>query len=630
MTVAGRAGTELGRQMKALVVEDDLKSQCLLAKVLAEGAHEVTTFENAEQAILEYQKEFYPLLFVDVGLPGMDGLQYCRWIRSQPRGEGTYVIAAIDPDVPHQVQQVLEAGANDFLTKPYQLDQLRARLKIGERQMAQFFEQQQLEQNLRNETQRWTLSNAALLHAQQEYEAALAAKEIELVQLRDELRAVVENREMEASLETAVARQDEDLDRLREEIGGLWDRCGQLEGALDESRLECEAAKARVREAEQALERAQLEAAKLRQVGVDSVESVRETLTNREEELARLEQELVEARDELARRLREHTEQWVGLSDQMRLSLEERKRVESELAAAHDELVRRGREQVDESLRRAEEFRELLEERRRLERVLEAREDEREAEQKRLVAARDEMERRLAEEAGEASRLKFALAQAEERACALEQERESMAEELGIHRDARKRIESRWRVMMRLGTQLNRAQTAEEVARVAGRATDELVGWELFSVDGYLAEGDWIHPILSLECAGGESGIARPIHSGSQPNSLMRRVLEDGPQLIVRPASAGSRTEVSVMNHRTRRSVSLVCVPITTDDRVVGFLSIRSGGENAYRVEDLETLEMVAAQCAGALERIELASARQDHEIAEPRMGAGLAVPAGT
>ena len=101
--------------MKALVVEDDLKSQCVLAKVLGERSHEVTTFENAEQAILEYQKEFYPMLFVDVGLPGMDGLQYCRWIRGQPRGEETYVIAAVDPSVPNEVQQVLEAGANDFL-----------------------------------------------------------------------------------------------------------------------------------------------------------------------------------------------------------------------------------------------------------------------------------------------------------------------------------------------------------------------------------------------------------------------------------------------------------------------------------------------------------------------------------
>jgi GAF domain-containing protein len=144
--------------------------------------------------------------------------------------------------------------------------------------------------------------------------------------------------------------------------------------------------------------------------------------------------------------------------------------------------------------------------------------------------------------------------------------------------------------MMRLGTQLNRARTAEEVARVVGRATHELVGWDLFSLDAYRADGDWIHPVLSLECKDGESGTRRPLHAGPQPTSLMRRVLEDGPQIILRPVSAGlQNAELVVVDHRTRRSVSLLCVPIATGDRVIGFLSVRSGAENAYGVEDLET-----------------------------------------
>src|SRR5947207_571319 len=50
-------------QMKTLIVEDDMMSQCLLAKVLAERGHEVVSYDNAELAVLAYQKEFYPLLF---------------------------------------------------------------------------------------------------------------------------------------------------------------------------------------------------------------------------------------------------------------------------------------------------------------------------------------------------------------------------------------------------------------------------------------------------------------------------------------------------------------------------------------------------------------------------------------
>ena len=64
--------------MKALVIEHDLISQCLLAKLLGERGLEVVTFANAEQAILAYQKEFYPLAFVDADLPGMNGLEFCR------------------------------------------------------------------------------------------------------------------------------------------------------------------------------------------------------------------------------------------------------------------------------------------------------------------------------------------------------------------------------------------------------------------------------------------------------------------------------------------------------------------------------------------------------------------------
>jgi DNA-binding response OmpR family regulator len=579
---------ELELQMKALVVEDDLKSQCLLAKVLAERGHEVTTFENAEQAILEYQKAFYPLLFVGVELPGMDGLQYCRWIRSQERGKGTYVIAAVDPNVPNEVQHVLEAGANDFLTKPYQLDQLRARLTIGERQMAQFFEQQQLEANLKSETHRWTLMEAALVKAQRDHEVVLAAKEAELAQLREELRAVSADREA--------------------------------------SRAECEDGKARVREAEKALEQAIGEANRLRQIGGESTSSLREVLQSREEELARLRTELTEVRKDLANRLRRHTDELIRLSEQMLVNIEDRKMVETELAAARDELVRRGREQVDESLKRADQLRMLSEERRRLECELERL--QRDGAQRQIECGNNELEQRLAAETEEAVRLRAAVAQSTQRAALLEQEHQAAAEELRVHRDARKRLESRWRVMSRLGVQLNRAGTTEEVARVAGRATHELVGWDLFNLDRYLAEGDWVQSASCLEYVDGEMQKIGSGHTEPRPSSLMRRVLEDGPQIILQPGAPGAIPGPVVVDSR-RRSVSLLCVPLVTLSGTIGFLTVRSAGENAYSMEDLAALEMVASHCAGALDRIELMSDRTDHGRAAEHGQSVIAVPAG-
>ncbi len=135
--------------MKTLIVEDDLMSQCLLAQVLTERGHEVVTYENAEQAILAYQQQSFPLIFVDIGLPGMNGLQFCKWVRSQSHGERTFILVATASGEPDDLSEVLAAGANDFLVKPYDVGALNVRLSIAEEQMKSFFERKQLEDALR-------------------------------------------------------------------------------------------------------------------------------------------------------------------------------------------------------------------------------------------------------------------------------------------------------------------------------------------------------------------------------------------------------------------------------------------------------------------------------------------------
>lgn len=616
--------------MKALVVEDDLKSQCLLAKVLAEHGHEVTTFENAEQAILAYQKEFYPLLFVDVGLPGMDGLQYCRWIRSQPRGERTYVIAAIEPSVPAEVQQVLEAGANDFLTKPYQLDQLRARLVIGERQMSQFFNRQQLEESLQSETERWSIAEAELTRVREESEALLASKDAELDKLRLELAGLAGDSEEEQSLKADLAKREEDLERLREEIGALWDRCGQLQRELDSARQESIDSQERMRAAEQSLESANAELTRLRQLDADSTWTAKETHKAVEEQLAGAEGELAAAREELARQVREHTEELVKLSEQMRASLDDRKRVENALSEAHDELARRGREQMQESLRLADECRELAAERRRLESELGERDQQRQTDQGRWALERDEILRRLKTESEESVRLRQALSEAQKRATMLQAAQETALEDVKVHRDARKRLEAGWRILTRLGREMNQAASVEDVAKVTAAIVQELVGWDCLSFDSYEAEGDWIHPILDLETVEGKASPVRAFHPGPQPTSLMRRVLEDGPQLIIKPVGAWLGSDVAVVGNRTRRSASLIYVPIAIAGRVLGFLSVRSSREDAYQAEDMETLEMVAAHCASALDRIEARAEGEPEPVRQPTPESELAVPSST
>ena len=254
----------------------------------------------------------------------------------------------------------------------------------------------------------------------------------------------------------------------------------------------------------------------------------------------------------------------------------------------------------------------------------------REAEQSRLVTEREQLLQRLNDQSEETNRLRGALAQMQERRALLEETQQSALEELRVHRDARKRLEARWRTAMGFGAELNRAATAEDVARVAGLTTLELVGWDRFSFDAYAAEGDWTHPILNLESAEGRACPTRPMHPGPQPGSLLRRAIEDGPQLILRPAAACNGHDAVVVGNRARKSASIICVPITMVGRIIGFLTLRSGVENDYRVEDLAILEMLAAHCAGALERIEARLSRESNAVREPAPLSELAVQVGS
>jgi transcriptional regulator with GAF, ATPase, and Fis domain len=126
----------------------------------------------------------------------------------------------------------------------------------------------------------------------------------------------------------------------------------------------------------------------------------------------------------------------------------------------------------------------------------------------------------------------------------------------------------------------------------------------VFSFDAYVAEGNWIQPVLNLETTAGEPRPASAFHPGPQPTSLMRRVLAEGPQLVLRPSPSCSQTELVLLGERARRSASLMYVPVRAGDRTLGFLSVRSAVLDAYNGEDVENLMALGALASGALERL--------------------------
>lgn len=119
--------------MKVLVAEDDAFYCRILQSVLC-NEYEVLTAEDGNRAWAILQADNAPrIALLDWQMPGMDGLEVCRKVRAHPAMEGVYLVIAT---VRHSLDDVLagfEAGANDYITKPFHAQELRARLRVGRR-----------------------------------------------------------------------------------------------------------------------------------------------------------------------------------------------------------------------------------------------------------------------------------------------------------------------------------------------------------------------------------------------------------------------------------------------------------------------------------------------------------------
>src|SRR5437870_3350909 len=118
--------------MKILISEDDPVSRRLLQSVLAGSGDELLVTENGLAAwkILEEgieQGESPAVAVLDWVMPGLSGLELCRKIRETPALRLTYLILVTSMDRKEDVVAGLAAGANDYVTKPYDRAELRAR-----------------------------------------------------------------------------------------------------------------------------------------------------------------------------------------------------------------------------------------------------------------------------------------------------------------------------------------------------------------------------------------------------------------------------------------------------------------------------------------------------------------------
>jgi len=119
--------------MKVLVADDDVIARSVLTDLLTKWDYEPVVAEDGAQAMDILEKETPGLALIDWNMPKMDGLEVTRKTRDGNHSHLPYLIMLTARGEKPDIVKGLDAGANDYVTKPYDQDELRARLEVGKR-----------------------------------------------------------------------------------------------------------------------------------------------------------------------------------------------------------------------------------------------------------------------------------------------------------------------------------------------------------------------------------------------------------------------------------------------------------------------------------------------------------------
>ncbi|MFC3338547.1 response regulator transcription factor [Paracandidimonas soli] len=120
--------------MRILVIEDDATLGHALREFLSEQGYAVDWLQDGVQALGALTGQHYDLLLLDLNLPGMDGLEILRSLRASGESVPVLILTARD-DISDRVAG-LDAGADDYVVKPFELQELAARVRVFRRRSA--------------------------------------------------------------------------------------------------------------------------------------------------------------------------------------------------------------------------------------------------------------------------------------------------------------------------------------------------------------------------------------------------------------------------------------------------------------------------------------------------------------
>lgn len=178
----------------------------------------------------------------------------------------------------------------------------------------------------------------------------------------------------------------------------------------------------------------------------------------------------------------------------------------------------------------------------------------------------------------------------------------------------RRRSEVRSAAFSDLGQNLSLATSAEEAAWVVVDTADKLLGWDACYMHLFTPDLQSVIPVLNYDVVNGRRTQVPWRRQDHKLAPVDRRVVAEGAQLVLRQDAAQPVPGLVPFGDKDRLSASLMFVPLRHLMKVVGILSIQSYQPNAYDRDSLGILQSLADLCAGAMDRVQAATALAESE----------------
>lgn len=129
---ANQSGTAPFPQLKILVVDDDVLNQRMMKVLLTREGHQVDTVSSGFEALDSVKLKKYDIVFMDLQMPGMDGIEASHLIREwENGGQHTFIVALTASYLPEKGQTLFDAGIDNYISKPFELEHIQRLLNYS-------------------------------------------------------------------------------------------------------------------------------------------------------------------------------------------------------------------------------------------------------------------------------------------------------------------------------------------------------------------------------------------------------------------------------------------------------------------------------------------------------------------